>query len=239
MKFIYVKILFLCLAILPLEVLAQETLRGIVRDQDGILIGATVFWQNKENRVISGVVTNENGEYFLPIPPNAKELNVMFSFIGLKTQQVKYTNQKVLNITLEPEASNLDEVVVSAKAVQRDNMGLISEDLGVARQKIDLDEFQDMAVTSVEDMLQGKLTNVDIVAGSGDPGVKSSIRIRGTSSLNASNEPLIVIDGTPSDTDIDDDFDFGTADVEDFGSLINISPNDIQSIEVLKDAAAT
>ena len=154
MKFIYVKILFLCLAILPLEVLAQETLRGIVRDQDGILIGATVFWQNKENRVISGVVTNENGEYFLPIPPNAKELNVMFSFIGLKTQQVKYTNQKVLNITLEPEASNLDEVVVSAKAVQRDNMGLISEDLGVAHQKIDLDEFQDMAVTSVEDMLQ-------------------------------------------------------------------------------------
>lgn len=239
MKFIYVKILFLCLALLPLEVLAQGTLKGIVRDQDGILVGATVFWQNSANRVISGVTTNENGEYFLPIPPNAKELSIMFSFIGLKTQQIKYTGQKVLNITLAPEATSLDEVVVSAKAKQRDNMGLISDDLGVARQKLDLDDFQDMAVTSVEDMLQGKLTNVDIIAGSGDPGVKSSIRIRGTSSLNASNEPLIVIDGTPTDTDIDEDFDFGTADVEDFGSLINISPNDIQSIEVLKDAAAT
>lgn len=239
MKFIYVKIFFLCLALLPLEAFAQGVLKGIVRDNDGTLVGATIYWQNKENRVISGVITNENGEYFLPIPPNAKDLNVTFSFIGMKTRVIKYNNQKVLNITLEPEASTLDEVVVSVKVKQRDNMGIISEDLGVARQKLDLDEFQDMAVTSVEDMLQGKLTNVDIIAGSGDPGAKSSIRIRGTSSLNASNEPLIVIDDTPYDTEIDSEFDFGTADVEDFGALVNISPNDIKSIEVLKDAAAT
>lgn len=239
MKLIYAKIFFLCLALLPLEVLAQGVLKGLVRDREGVLIGATVYWQNKDNRVISGVVTNENGEYFLPVPANAKDLNVTFSFIGMKTKTVKYTGQKVLNTTLESDAALLEEVTVSTKVKQRDNMGVISEDLGVARQKLDLDEFQDMAVTSVEDMLQGKLTNVDIIAGSGDPGAKSSIRIRGTSSLNASNEPLIVIDDVPTDTEINSEFDFGTADVEDFGALVNISPNDIKSIEVLKDAAAT
>lgn len=143
-------------------------------------------------------------------------------------------------MTLEEEITALDEVVIQAKRVNTDNMGINADNLGVARQKLDLTEFQDMTVTSVEDMLQGKLTNVDIIAGSGDPGAKSSIRIRGTSSLNASNEPLIVIDDVPQlDQEIGEDFDFGTADVEDFGALVNISPSDIESIEVLKDAAAT
>lgn len=118
-------------------------------------------------------------------------------------------------------------------------MGVDNRDLGVARQKIDLDEYQDMPITSVEDMLQGKLANVDIVAMSGDPGSRSSIRIRGTSSLNASNEPLIVIDEIPYETEINEDFDFATATDEDFGALVNIAPSDIASIEVLKDAAAT
>ncbi|TKG86948.1 SusC/RagA family TonB-linked outer membrane protein, partial [Puteibacter caeruleilacunae] len=74
---------------------------------------------------------------------------------------------------------------------------------------------------------------------SGDPGAGTAIRIRGTASLNGNNEPLIVVDGIPFDTNISDDFDFATANEEDFGSLVNISPEDIKSIEVLKDAAAT
>lgn len=239
MKLINMKIFFVCLAFLPLEMLAQGVIKGIIRDQDGPMIGAAVYWQNKDNRVLSGQISNENGEYFLPIIPNAKDLNIAFSFIGMKTKIIAYTGQKILNVTLESEATDLEEVIISVKLKDRDKMGVISEDLGVARQKLNLEDFQDMAVTSVEDMLQGKLTNVDIIAGSGDPGAKSSIRIRGTSSLNASNEPLIVIDDVPTDTEISTEFDFGTADVEDFGALVNISPNDIQSIEVLKDAAAT
>ncbi|GAO28402.1 TonB-dependent receptor [Geofilum rubicundum JCM 15548] len=82
------------------------------------------------------------------------------------------------------------------------------------------------------------MANVDILT-SAEPGAKSSIRIRGTSSLNASSEPLIVVDGVPYPTTIADDFSFSTANDEDFGALVNISPNDIASIEVLKDAAAT
>lgn len=93
-------------------------------------------------------------------------------------------------------------------------------------------------IVSVEEALQGQLGGVDIVLG-GDPGTRSSIRIRGTGTLNASADPLIVIDGVPYPTDISDDFDFSTANEEDLGALLNISPNDIATVEVLKDASAT
>lgn len=85
---------------------------------------------------------------------------------------------------------------------------------------------------------RGNSGGVDIVLG-GDPGTRSSIRIRGTGTLNASADPLIVIDGVPYPTDISDDFDFSTANEEDLGALLNISPNDIATVEVLKDASAT
>lgn len=93
-------------------------------------------------------------------------------------------------------------------------------------------------IVSVEEALQGQLGGVDIVLG-GDPGTRSAIRIRGTGTLNASADPLIVIDGVPYPTDISDDFDFSTANEEDLGALLNISPNDIATVEVLKDASAT
>src|SRR5690606_40473528 len=86
--------------------------------------------------------------------------------------------------------------------------------------------------------LQGPLANVDIISRA-DPGLPSSIRIRGSSSLNGNSDPLIVVDGVPYPTEISSDFNFSTANAEDFGALINISPMDIESIEVLKDAAAT
>lgn len=238
MKIISIRVLFLCLALLPLGLSAQTTLRGIVKDYSEMLIGATVCIVNSDGRVITGVVTNENGEYSLSIP-EVKGINIEYSFVGYKTQRIVYKGQKIQNMTLEENFMALDEVVVSAKAVERNNMGVLNKDLGIAQQKIDLDEFQDMPVTSLEDMLQGKLANVDIVASSGNPGAKTSIRIRGTSSLNASNEPLIVIDDIPFETEINEDFDYATATDEDYGALVNIAPSDIASITVLKDAAAT
>lgn len=238
MKIMYFKILLLCLTLLPIGASAQNVLRGVVKDNTGSLIGATVCIVNNDGRVLSGVVTNENGEYNLPVP-DVKDIQIEFSFIGYNSQRVAYRQQKVLNITLQETATALDEVVVSTKAIERNNMGIATKDLGIAQQKIDLEEFQDMPVTSVEDMLQGKLANVDIVSSSGDPGSRSSIRIRGTSSLNASNEPLIVIDDIPYETEINEDFEWGTATDEDLGALVNIAPSDIASITVLKDAAAT
>ena len=240
MKIICLRIMCLLILLSPLQGWAQEhILRGVVTDVSGPLIGATVAFNNKENRALFGVVTDVNGEYFIRIPAGQDIANVVFSFVGYKTKSIKYTKQTKLDVRLEEDSQTLDEAVVVGRAIHRDIMGMDTKALGGARQKINLDDLQDMVVTSVGDMLQGKLANVDLIAASGAPGAKMSIRIRGTASLNASNEPLIVIDDVPMDVSINSDFDFGTATEEDFGALVNIAPSDIESIEVLKDASAT
>lgn len=233
------KLLFLfCAMACPWTVFSQSMLRGIVRDGKEALIGATVYVVNANQRVLNGVVTNENGEYSLPVS-SEKNISIVFSFIGYQSVTIPYKNQKVLNITLKEDITNLDEVVVSAERINRGITGIPDKNSGVASQKIDMDDMKEMQVTSIEDALQGRMSNVDIVAMSGDPGSRSAIRIRGTSSLNASSEPLIVVDDIPYNTEIGDGFDFATADEEDYGALVNVAPSDIQSIEVLKDAAAT
>lgn len=233
------RIILLVLLLIPLSGFAQQVLTGIVRDSKEPLIGVTVGIQNTNKRIIAGAATNENGEYMLVIPNNIKDITIVYSFIGYKSKTVIYKGQKVINAILEPEVAQLDEVIVSAKRLHTDDAGVPVKNLGVARQKIDMEEMKEMQATSIEDALQGRLANVDIIASSGDPGSKMAIRIRGTSSLNANNEPLVVVDGIPYDTEISTDFDFQTANEEDYGALVNIAPSDIESIEVLKDAAAT
>lgn len=216
----------------------QAVLTGKVSDQTEGIPGVNVFITNENERVLLGVITDAKGEYYLKMPVGEK-LKLNYSFIGYKTKVFDYTGQKVQNVRLAEENVALDEVVVAGKAIERNSMGVPHKDQGASTEKITLEAMEGMAVTSVEEMLQGRMANVDLVASSGDPGSGMSIRIRGTSSLSASSEPLIVIDGIPQNMDISDDFDFSTADAEDFGALVSISPADILSIEVLKDAAAT
>ena len=215
------------------------TMRGVVSDSQGVLPGATVYLQNKDQRIIVGAVTGIQGEYILSVPADAKELTIVTGFVGYITQKVPYTGQRVYDVRLKEDAKSIQSIVVEGKIVRKNDQGVKRENLGTATEFLDVTQFADMSVTSIDQMIQGRMANLDIVAASGDPGTVSTIRIRGSASLNSSNEPLIVIDGIPQDNDIDEDFNFGDANVEDFGSLLNISPNDIQSIEILKDAAAT
>lgn len=105
------------------------------------------------------------------------------------------------------------------KRIERNDLGITSKEMISATQKVNMDDLVAAApIVSVEEALQGQLGGVDIVLG-GDPGTRSSIRIRGTGTLNASADPLIVIDGVPYPTDISDDFDFSTANEEDLGAL--------------------
>ena len=225
------------------ELWAQtQIVTGKVYELDGKnklpAIGVNIVVVNNQNRFLTGVTTDVNGDYRIVVP-NEKDLSLNFSFIGMKAQTVKFTGQKRIDITLEPDTKELGEVVVTGERIRKNDMGLTDKQVVSATQRIKVDEMvETMPVSSIEDVLQGQLGGVDIILG-GDPGAKSSIRIRGTSSLTGSNEPLIVIDGVPYDTEIDDDFDFSTANEEDFGALLNIAPADIESIEVLKDAAAT
>lgn len=216
---------------------SQTLLRGTVKDNKESLIGVNVVIMNDNDRVVGGVITDINGEYTLKIPAGMQNLRISFSFIGYVTKKVDYKGQTTLNVTLEPDVQMIDEVVVTA-IVDRNSMGVNYKNSTASVERMRLD-VEDSPAGSLEEALQGRLTNVDIVASSGAPGSSMSIRIRGISSLSTSSEPLIVVDGIPYETEISEDFDFATATEEDLGALANISPADIASIEVLKDAAAT
>lgn len=202
------------------------------------IIGANVVLVNNQNRYIKGAVTDIDGNYVLQVPADAKNIKVRATYIGMKAKTVNYNGQTEIDFSLESEAM-LQEVTVTGTRGGRDGMGISRLEQTSAVQKVDLSAIVETSpVTSVEEALQGQIAGLDINLG-GDPGARSSIRIRGTSSLSASNEPLIVIDGVPQDVDISDDFNFSTANEEDFGALLNIAPANIESIEVLKDASAT
>ena len=223
---------------------AQAVLSGrVTEDFDGQkepIIGANISIVNKDNRTLGGTVTNLNGNYNVRIPSNESNLTIVFSYIGMKSQKVKYTGQETLNILLEANVESLSEVVIAAQRIDRNDMGISRKEQVAATQKIKIDDLiETIPVTSIEDALQGKLAGVDIIMAGGDPGARSTIQIRGASTLNASSDPLIVINGVPYNTEINEDFDFSTANNEDLGILLNISPADIEEIEVLKDAAST
>ena len=202
------------------------------------IIGANVVLVNNQNRYIKGAVTDIDGNYMIQVPSDVKNLKVKATYIGMKAVTVNYNGQTEINFAMESEAM-LQEVTVTGNRGGRDGMGISRLEQTSAVQTVDLASIvENSPVTSVEEALQGQVAGLDINLG-GDPGARSSIRIRGTSSLSASNEPLIIIDGVPQDVDITDDFNFSTANEEDFGALLNIAPANIESIEVLKDASAT
>ncbi len=233
-------ILFIMLALFIVPTIAAQTvLTGTAKDKvtGDPLVGANVFVMNSNNRSLAGTAVDLNGEYRLSIPAQ-KNLTIVFSFVGYKTSKEKYTGQKVINMLMEEEGLTLSGVEITAKKIEKNALGMSPKEQISASQKVTLGNIETAPVSSLADALQGAMSNVDILTGA-DPGAKSSIRIRGTSSLNASSEPLFVVDGVPLPVDVSDDFSFATANSDDYGELLNISPSDIESIEVLKDAAAT
>lgn len=236
-----ITVLLLCLI---QQAVAQKVVTGTVTESFGgssePCIGVNVTFQNAQKRIINGTVTDFNGNYSIKVPTNEKgQLTLVFSYIGMKTQSFKYTGQTTLNVKMDNNNTSIKEVTVQGKRGGRNEMGVTDRQMSFATQKINMSELTAVQpVTSIEEALQGQLGGVDIIA-SGDPGAKSNIRIRGTATLNSNADPLIVINGVPYSTDIDDSFDFNTANQEDFAQMLSLNPQDIESIEVLKDAAST
>lgn len=236
-------LLFILLSTLSLPAMAQKTMiRGTIMDGtfDEPMAGANVVWQNKDGRILTGAQTDFNGNFSLAEMIRPGDV-LIISFTGYKKQTISITaSQTVYNVTLVEENVQLKDVEVTA--VRRQNSGMMSiaeRDLTTSAKKIDMAELEDLAVADATDALQGRVAGVDMVATSGAPGSGMSIRVRGTTSINGSSEPLVVVDGFPYETTIDDDFDFSTADEDDYATMLNIAPDDIKEITVLKDAAAT
>lgn len=193
---------------------------------------------DKDGRIIKGVSTNIDGNFALKIS-NAKG-RISVSYIGFKTLTQDIKNRATINITLDESSNDLDEVIiVNQKKTDNGQLPIADRDLTTATAKISAKDLEEMQAASIDQALQGRLAGVDIIANSGDPGAGMSIRIRGTSSISASSNPLIVVDGMPYETTIPSDFNFGTADDQGYAQLLNIAPSDIKEISVLKDAAAT
>ncbi|MFY9151975.1 MAG: SusC/RagA family TonB-linked outer membrane protein [Prolixibacteraceae bacterium] len=200
------------------------------------LLFVNVVEIDKNGRFVSGTVTDLNGNYVIKVTNDKNPIQA--SFIGYKKQTFNLDGRTQIDIELESESTAIDEITIEGTKMGNDGYTKV-RDRATAVARIDFKDMKSLASTSVEDMLQGRMGNVDISSISGDPGAGLNIRIRGTASLNARNNPLIVINGIPYDAQIDENFDFGSADVEKFGNLIDVSPEDIETIEVLKDAAST
>lgn len=211
----------------------------VISSTDGEpLIGATVAERDKDNRIISGVATDINGNYSIKVTNPNNTLS--FSYIGFKQKIEIPKNRNKINISLDEDVVKIEQFEISAsRKVNTGEFDIDKTRIAAAIQTLKTKDISDVQASSIVDQMQGRLSGVDIVANSGEPGAGMSIRIRGTSSLSASSQPLIVINGVPFETKIDNTFDFGTADEQGYASLIGVAPEDIEEISVLKDAAAT
>lgn len=187
----------------------RKDLSGTVRDQNGMPIpGVSAVVKG----TTIGIMTDMNGEFKLTVPGDAKTL--VFSFVGMKTQEVAIGASSVLNVVMEEETVGIEEVVAVGYGKNS------RKNLSSAVSSVKSDDLNRGAIADVGQLLQGKVPGLNISA-SGDPTRKATIIMRGASTLNSSQSPFYVIDGVPG-TDI---------------SLV--APDDIVSVDVLKDAAAT
>lgn len=232
---------FVLLATLPAFAQNKTTLvRGTVVDSnDNLPIpGATIVEQDNENRTVTGATADFDGGFAIRMKnPNNK---LYISTIGYKSQTVNVNGRETIKIKLVSTIQELSSVVI--KTEKKTNTGLMSiadRERTTSSVSINAAELAYTQAASIDEALQGRMAGVDITAASGDPGAGMQIRVRGTSSISGSSEPLVVVDGMPYETTIPQDFNFGTADDQGYAALLNIAPTDIETITILKDAAAT
>ncbi len=206
----------------------QVSISGKVRDENGIGIpGATVMIKNNS----AGTITSADGSYKISVP--GEQSILMFSSVGYKAEEVTVGKQTVINIKLTKQASNLNDVVVVGYGTQRKG-DLTGSVAGIKEQ-----EIQQAKSTSFMEAMQGRLAGVQVVSSSGEPGSAVNVVIRGTNSFNSGTQPLYVIDGVQIDVNTNEAARSGIGNTALSNPLAGISPNDIASMEVLKDASAT
>ncbi|WP_460542955.1 SusC/RagA family TonB-linked outer membrane protein [Echinicola sediminis] len=202
-------VLFLLFMCVPL--FAQNLkISGTITDEIGQPIpGAAVLVKGTSN----GTAADLDGKYMLSVPSGS---TLQFSFIGYQTKDVQVTNQTIIDVSLEPDMSDLEEVVVVGYGTVKKSQ------LTGAISSVGSKEIAEQPITDARQALQGRTSGVDVTAPGSKPGAAPQVRIRGRRSFNASNDPLFVVDGIPI-----------------AGGINDINPNDITSMEVLKDASAT
>lgn len=227
---------FILMILCVQNIMAQKrTVSGIVTDsKNEPLIGVNVTIKNAST---TGTITDIDGKYSLEIPSGNSVL--VFSYIGYSTQEVKVSNRSVVDIVLKDDMQALEEVVVVGYGTMK------KSDLTGSVSSITSDNFKLGTDLTPQQLMQGAFSGVNISQNSGKPGGSNTIRVRGGTSITASNDPLYVIDGVPISTSAGvNQSNIGSSttdffDQEPINPLSNINPNDIESINILKDASAT
>lgn len=223
------KILFLLALLFPLvQVFSQRTITGTVTSADD---GAPLPGVTVTAKAVAGVgtITKADGTYSIQVNDEVKTL--VFSFIGMATQEFEIGNQTTIDVVMQSSDITVDDVVVTALGVTREERSL-----GYSVQEVSADDIAVKDAVSISNSLQGRIAGVQIKSAYGTVGGSSSVMIRGAASLGGTNQPLFVVDGTPisnfNNNNFYEGYDYGNG-------AQDINPDDVQSVSVLKGAAAT
>ena len=226
-------LLFAFFCILTNLSFGQNTVSGTVTDTEGLpLLGVNVIEKNTNN----GTTTDFDGNFEIEVGDNA---TLVFSFVGFVTKEVSVSGGENLSVTLDTDSESLDEVVLIGYGAQR------KEEISGSVSSISSEEFENIPQVSVDQLMQGRAAGVMVTKNSGQPGAAVSVKIRGVNTITGSSEPLYIIDGIPVSGDSRNIATSGrsTASAEggatDVSPLAALNPNDIESIDILKDASAT
>ena len=223
-------LLFLALSAGVVSAQTSKVTGKVIGEDGEPVIGASIIVKG----TTVGTVTDFDGNFILDVPHDGKQL--VISYIGMQSQEVGVSSK--VNVRLMSDTQDLDEVVVTAMGIKRDRKAL-----GYAAQDLKSDDLNKSGTTSLANAIQGKLTGVDIRQSSGAPGASAQITIRGARSFDGNNQPLYVIDGMPiaSTADVNTDtMNNGSVSGADYANrAVDLDPNDIESINILKGQAAS
>ncbi|MEM6264087.1 MAG: SusC/RagA family TonB-linked outer membrane protein [Bacteroidota bacterium] len=232
------KRLLLLLAVLGLSIgsaLAQSKVSGTVTDAStgDALEGVAVVVKG----TTIGAFTDAKGEYTLQVPADAS--SILFTFVGKKTEEITLSGQSTINIALQEDILQVDEVVVTALGISREKKAL-----GYSVEGVDGDQIVKSGEVNVVQGMAGKVAGLQVIGSGGTPGASSKLLLRGNASITRDNQPLFVIDGVPvsnqTNTTVAGDFPFNAnlAGVNNSNRLLDLNPDDIESMTVLKGPAA-
>ena len=214
-----------------------QRVSGTVSDEFGPVIGCNVIEKDANNRNVNATVTDVNGNFQLTVKNPKHKLVV--TFVGYKPYSKVIGSQTNFEIQLKDENQIEAVTVVAKQRFRGDGLSIPKNELSVATQTLNMNKVDGLAFTSADEALQGQIAGLDIVANSGNLGAGTTMRMRGVTTINGSSEPLIVVNGNIMDVPGAENTDWSTATEETYSSLLSINVNDIESIDILKDAAAT
>ena len=180
----------------------------------------------------TGTVTDIDGNYKLSVPSDGGTL--VFSFIGLATEEIAVGARSVIDVSMSPDVQQLSEVVVTAQGIQREKRAL-----GYSVASVDKEALERRPNNDVAQLLTGQVAGVNITQTSGSAGAGMNIIIRGYSSVNGSNQPLFIVDGVPFNTNTNNTSGFTGGSLNSSSRFLDIDPNNIENIQVLKGLSAT